>query len=87
VKSASISFRVSPSGVICGEEMRLIPFSDLKPKKDIPYCRDHLRRLSKADLFPKPVALSNRRIAFVEEEIDAWVAAKIAARDDDRAIE
>lgn len=61
--------------------MRLILFNELKPKKSIPYCRDHVRRLSKVDRFPKPVPLSNRRIAFVEDEIDAWIAAKIASRD------
>jgi len=59
----------------------LILFKDLRLQKNIPYCRDHMRRLSKAGLFPKPVALSNRRIAFIESEIDAWIAAKIAARD------
>jgi prophage regulatory protein len=62
----------------------LILFSDLKLKKNIPYCRDHARRLSKVGLFPEPVALSNRRIAFVEAEIDAWIAEKIAARDERR---
>jgi prophage regulatory protein len=60
--------------------MRLIPFADLRPKKGIPYCRDHTRRLSKVGRFPKPVPLSNRRIAYVEEEIDQWVAEKLAAR-------
>jgi prophage regulatory protein len=62
--------------------MRLLPYEDLRRKKGIPYCRDHTRRLSKIGRFPKPVQLSNRRIAYVEEEIDAWIAAKLAARDD-----
>jgi prophage regulatory protein len=60
--------------------MRLIAFGQLK-SKGVPYSRDHVRRLCKADLFPRPVPLSNRRIAFVEEEVDAWIAAKLKARD------
>jgi prophage regulatory protein len=64
-----------------GDEMRLISWGDLEPKKGIRYCRDHTRRLSKSGRFPKPVQLSNRRIAYIEEEIDAWIAAKLAARD------
>ncbi len=31
--------------------------------------------------FPKPVKIGGQAIAFVETEIDAWIAAKIAARD------
>lgn len=59
---------------------RLIDFKELKPKKGISYCRDHLRRKSNAGEFPRPVAISPRRIAWIEEEIDAWIAAKIAGR-------
>ncbi|HAU4893603.1 TPA: AlpA family transcriptional regulator [Aeromonas hydrophila] len=32
-------------------------------------------------LFPKTVSLGGRSVAFVEAEIDAWMAARIAARD------
>jgi predicted DNA-binding transcriptional regulator AlpA len=60
--------------------MRLIAFDQLE-SRGVPYTRDHLRRLCKADLFPRPVPLSNRRIAFVADEVDAWVSAKIKARD------
>lgn len=31
--------------------------------------------------FPKPVKIGSRSIAFVESEIDAWIAARIAERD------
>ncbi|MFW1853065.1 helix-turn-helix transcriptional regulator [Acinetobacter guillouiae] len=30
--------------------------------------------------FPKPVVLSERRVAWVESEIDAWIAERIASR-------
>ena len=31
--------------------------------------------------FPLPVKIGGQAIAFVEAEIDAWIASKIAARD------
>ena len=34
----------------------------------------------KAGRFPRQVQLSPGRVAWVEEEIDAWLAARIAAR-------
>ena len=60
------------------EEMalKLISFDRLKPEKGIDYCRDHLRRKVKAREFPQPVALSDRRIAWREDEIDAWLASR-----------
>ena len=31
--------------------------------------------------FPKPVKIGTRSVAWVEEEVDAWVEARVAARD------
>jgi prophage regulatory protein len=36
--------------------------------------------MSKGD-FPQPVKIGGQAIAFVEAEVEAWIAAKIAARD------
>lgn len=30
--------------------------------------------------FPKPVFISERRVAWIESEIDAWIAERIASR-------
>ncbi len=38
-------------------------------------------RLSRAGKFPKPVITGNRTVNFVEDEVDAWIEAHIAARD------
>jgi predicted DNA-binding transcriptional regulator AlpA len=65
--------------------MKLIDFKELKPKKGIKYSRDHLRRKCKAGEFPQPVAISTARIAWVEAEIDEWLADKTRARDQDEA--
>ncbi|ECC2869883.1 AlpA family transcriptional regulator [Salmonella enterica subsp. enterica] len=31
--------------------------------------------------FPKPVKIGSRAVAFVESEVDEWIAERIAARD------
>jgi prophage regulatory protein len=61
--------------------MRLLTFEELQRQKGIPYCRDHLRRKVKAGEFPKPVDLGARRIAWIEEEIDAHLERVVANRD------
>ena len=33
----------------------------------------HIRRAAKANLFPAPVKLSESRLGWLEEEIDAWL--------------
>jgi prophage regulatory protein len=60
--------------------MKLIAFEHLKPNKGIRYSRDHLRRKCKAGEFPPPIAISTARIAWIEAEIDDWLAAKARAR-------
>jgi prophage regulatory protein len=56
--------------------MKLLDFKSLGPVKGIGYSRDHLRRKVKAGEFPAPVALSDRRIAWRESEVDAWLASR-----------
>jgi prophage regulatory protein len=60
--------------------LRLIPFKELKPQKGLGYSRDHLRAKIKAGEFPSPVALSNKAIAWLESDIDDWIAARAALR-------
>jgi prophage regulatory protein len=59
---------------------RLISYEDLK-SKGIPYSKPHLWRLEKQGKFPKRVPIGAGRYAYVEEEIDAYIAQKIAERD------
>jgi prophage regulatory protein len=61
--------------------MRLLDYDDLAAK-GIRYSRCHLWRLIKAGRFPKPVKLGDgARNAWVEMEIDAFIKARIAERD------
>jgi predicted DNA-binding transcriptional regulator AlpA len=61
--------------------MKLVDFKQLKPEFGISYSRDHLRRRCKAGTFPMPIKLSERRIAWLEGELHAFVAARAAGRD------
>ena len=61
--------------------MKLIDYKSLGSAKGINYSRDHLRRRCKAGEFPKPITVSDHRKAWIEAEIDAWLAAKKPARD------
>jgi prophage regulatory protein len=61
--------------------VKLIDYKDLRPVKGIAYSRDHLRRKWKANEFPRPISISAHRIAWIEAELDAWLAAKAQARD------
>jgi predicted DNA-binding transcriptional regulator AlpA len=45
---------------------------------------EHVMRLARAGQFPKPIktgAAVNCAVRFVAEEVDAWVAARMADRD------
>jgi prophage regulatory protein len=58
---------------------------DMLRERGIDYDRSHLWRLSKDGKFPKPVNVGPGRIAWVATEIDAWLRAKVAARDSQSA--
>jgi prophage regulatory protein len=60
--------------------MRLLTFPQVKAK-GIPWCRDHLRRKANAGEFPAPIALSDSRIAWLESEVDDWITARAAERE------
>ncbi|NRP95857.1 Prophage CP4-57 regulatory protein (AlpA) [Marinobacterium sp. xm-g-59] len=45
--------------------------------------RAHLYALAQKGAFPKPVKLSERSSAWVESEVQDWIDARIAARDEE----
>jgi predicted DNA-binding transcriptional regulator AlpA len=68
--------------------MRLLSDVDLKEKKGIDFTRDHRRRLIEDGKFPKPVKPGggiNARNAWLEHEIDQYLADLAAARDSSSA--
>jgi predicted DNA-binding transcriptional regulator AlpA len=63
--------------------MKLIAPEDLESKKGIKFSPCHLHRLVKAGKFPQPIKIGSSqrgRNAFVEKEIDDWLAQKCAER-------
>jgi len=45
----------------------------------VPYGMNHLRRLWQSGKFPAPTKLSERKLVWIESEIEAYVAAKMKA--------
>ena len=45
--------------------------------------KTHLYRKINAGQFPRPVPLGPWKVAFLESEIEAWMAARLQARDED----
>jgi prophage regulatory protein len=65
--------------------MKLLAYDDLRPEKGITYSKIQLWRLEKLGEFPKRVPLGRMRYGWAEHEIDAWIAARIRARDENSA--
>ena len=56
----------------------LLTFADIK-LLGIPYSRAHLYRLIKAGKFPRPVRLSEARVAFRQADLRQWIELRGAA--------
>jgi prophage regulatory protein len=60
--------------------VRLITLDEVIDR--IPYSKVHIYRLMEQGKFPRSVAVGAQRIAFVEKEIDDWIASRMRDRDD-----
>ena len=60
--------------------MKVVPFNQLEDF-GITFSRTHIKRLMDEDKFPRPVRVGERRIAWLESEILAWLEARVAKRD------
>jgi len=61
--------------------MKVLSFDDLKTVKGIRFTKAWLYKLIKDNRFPQPIKLGGNSTGFVESEIDAWIASRIADRD------
>ncbi len=52
---------------------KLITRKQLKTDFGVPYSFQHIARLEAAGQFPKRVRLGQARVAYVEEEVQAWI--------------
>lgn len=62
-----------------GAHMRLIRLSDVTEATAL--ARSTIYKYISAGCFPKPVSLGGNRVAWVEQEVSAWIAERIKARD------
>lgn len=65
--------------------MKILTFEDLKPAKGIAYSKVSLWRLERRGEFPKRIPLGRSRHGWADHEIDAWIAERIRARDEQAA--
>ena len=58
---------------------RFLPFREVALRTSI--SRAEIYRRVNAGTFPRPVSLGGSRVAFLEREVAAWIAQRIAERD------
>ena len=63
--------------------MRFI--SKMELRSLVLYCPAHIARLEAAGQFPKRVQLGLGRVGWVDEEVEDWIAERIAERDGRKA--
>ncbi len=60
---------------------KLVSRKQLKLDFGIPYSIQHIARLERAGQFPKRVRLGECRVAYVAEEVAAWIDQRLKQRD------
>ena len=58
---------------------KIIDWSSLKTV--VPFTRQHVLRLEKVGKFPRRIQLGENRVGWLISEIDAWISARVAQRD------
>ena len=51
--------------------MKILSAKDVAQKTSLSV--PHIRRVAKSNLFPAPIRLSESRLGWLEEDIDAWL--------------
>ena len=69
---------VAQSGTPATTMPRLITRRDLR--LIVPYTPQHILRLEKLGRFPRRVRVGANRVAWLQSEIEAWIAARVAER-------
>ena len=59
--------------------MKLLSKKELRNK--VVYSIQHITRLEQAGRFPKRIRLGQNRVAWLESEVDDWIAQKMQERD------
>ena len=59
---------------------KLVNKKELKTVYGIPYSFVHIGRLEHAGRFPQRIRLGECRVAWLAEEVDEWIAERVALR-------
>lgn len=59
---------------------KLVSKKDLKAVYGIPYSFQHIARLELAGKFPQRIRLGECRVAWLAEEVEAWIDERVARR-------
>jgi len=59
--------------------VRLITLDEVIDR--VPYSKVHIYRLMEQGVFPRAVPVGTQRVAWVEKEIDDWIATRIRDRE------
>ena len=62
-----------------GEGVRFLTMRQVLER--VPLSKTYIYQLINEGTFPRPVPLGPHRVAFVESEVVAWMAARLAARE------
>jgi prophage regulatory protein len=60
---------------------KLVSKKELKSLFGVPYSFQHIARLELAGHFPKRIQLGQCRVAWIANEVQAWVDERVANRD------
>ena len=60
--------------------IKLVSKKELKSVYGIPYSPQHIARLEAAGKFPQRVQLGQCRVAWLAEEVQAWIDERVARR-------
>lgn len=61
--------------------MRLYNLKELRTEKGIDLSKGQIYRLISEAKFPRPIRMSEKRVAWVSEELDAWLRDRMDARE------
>ena len=61
--------------------MKVLSYPELREKKGIVWSQPHIYRMIRAGKFPRPIKLGESTTAWIEAEIDSWLAGLAAERE------
>lgn len=60
--------------------LKLVSKKELKSVYGVPYSFVHIQQLEHAGAFPKRIKLGECRVAWLAEEVEEWIAERVALR-------